>query len=152
MREDRVSDTYAKALGASRILLRIWRVLNLVVAAGAGVCLVLSFIFEPVVRDYYVNRPPHDPDVIIPVLRIWIVVGLPMFFAIHVMISRLLEMVGTVRAGDPFVPENAARMKTIAWCLLGIQLFDLACGIFARILNAAGARIDWSPSLSGWVA
>ncbi len=147
-----MSDGYAKVLGVSQILLRIWRVLNIAVAAGFVVCLVASFIFEPVVRDYYVSRPPHDPDVIIPVLRIWVVVGLPMFAAIHVMISRLLAMVETVRSGEPFVPENAARMKTIAWCLLGIQLFDLACGIFAGILNEAGARIDWSPSLSGWVA
>lgn len=147
-----MSDTYAKALGVSRILLRIWRVLNLLVAAGAVACLALSFVFEPVVRQYYLDRPPHDPAVIIPVLRIWIVVGLPMFLAIHVMVSRLLDMVATVRAGDPFVPVNAARIKTIAWCLLGIQLFDLACGVFAGILNNAGARIDWSPALSGWVA
>jgi len=147
-----VSDNQASLLGISRILLRLWRVLNLLVAAGFVACLIASFPFEHVLRDYYLSRPPHDPDVIVPVLRIWVVVGLPMFLAIHLMLSRLLDMVATVRAGDPFVPENAARMKTIACCLLGLQLFDLACGIFARILDNAGARIDWSPSLSGWVA
>ncbi|HYJ83907.1 MAG TPA: DUF2975 domain-containing protein [Allosphingosinicella sp.] len=147
-----MSDNYGRALGASNILLRIWRVLNLLVALAFSAALVASFPFEHVLRGYYLSRPPHDPDVIIPVLRIWVIAGLPIFFAIHVLVSRLLDMVGTVRAGDPFVPENAVRMKTIACCLLGLQLFDLACGIFAGILNKAGANIEWSPSLSGWVA
>jgi hypothetical protein len=62
-------------------------------------------------------------------------------------------MIGTVRAGDPFVPENAARVKTVAWCLLVVQLFELACGIFISVLTRAGADMgDWDPSLSGWLA
>lgn len=148
-----MSHTYVKVLGASRILLRIWRVLNLALGAAFIAMLLASFIFEPSFRDYYSRRPPLDPDVIIPTLRLWVLVGLPLFAAVHVMLSRLLAMIGTVRAGDPFVPENAARMKTIAWCLLVVQLFDLSCGIFVRILSRAGANdLDWSPSLSGWVA
>jgi hypothetical protein len=44
-------------------------------------------------------------------------------------------------------------MRTIAWCLLVVQLFDLACGVFIGILTRAGADLgDWDPSLSGWVA
>jgi hypothetical protein len=86
-------------------------------------------------------------------MRLWVLTGLPMFAAVHVMLSRLLAMVGTVRAGDPFVPENAFRLRTIAWCLLVVQLFELACGLFIGILTRAGADIgDWDPSLSGWIA
>ena len=81
------------------------------------------------------------------------VAGLPMFAAVHVMLSKLMAMIETVRRGDPFVPDNAVRMRTIAWCLLVVQLFDLACGIFAGILSRAGVRdVDWNPSLSGWLA
>jgi hypothetical protein len=148
-----VADSYAGLLGVSRALLKIARVLNLALAAAFFALLLVSFIFESSFHEYYSRRPPLDPDVIIPVLRLWVVVGLPMFAAVHVMLSRLLAMVATVRAGDPFVPENAARMKTIAWCLLVVQLFDLSCGIFVGILSRAGADVgDWSPSLSGWVA
>lgn len=139
-------------LGLSRLLLTIWRVLNLAVAAGFVLLLLGSFLFEPAFRDYYSRRPSLDAGIIVPTLRLWVLLGLPMFAAIHVLISRLLAMVDTVRAGEPFVPQNAARLKTIAWCLLGVQLFDLACGVFAGILSSAGAKIDWSPSLSGWVA
>lgn len=145
--------SHAGLLGFSRMLLTLARVFNLALAAGFIAMLLASFVLEPAFRDYYSRRPALDPDVILPVLRIWVVVALPMFASVHVMLSRLLEMIGTVRAGDPFVPENAARMKTIAWCLLAVQLFDLSCGLFVGILSRAGADIgDWDPKLSGWVA
>lgn len=148
-----MADSYAGLLGVSRALLKTIRVFNLVLGATFFALLLASFILEPSFRDYYSRRPTLDPDVIIPTLRLWVVVGLPVFAAVHIMLSRLLAIIGTVRAGDPFVPENAARLKTIAWCLLAVQLFDLACGIFAGTLTRAGVRdMDWSPSLSGWVA
>jgi hypothetical protein len=148
-----VSNGYAKLLGVSRVLLQLWRALNLAVAAGFVAMLLASFVLEPAFRDYYSRRPELDADVIIPTLRVWVVVGLPMFAAVHVMLSRLLAMIDSVRAGDPFVPGNAERIKTIAWCLLVVQLFDLACGLFAGILARAGVGdVDWSPSLGGWVA
>ena len=77
---------------------------------------------------------------------------LPIFAAVHVMISRLLDIVATVRAGDPFVAENAARLKTIAWLMLVMELFHLLCGVMAAAMNAAGSHIDWSFSATGWVA
>lgn len=148
-----MSDNIARVLGVSRFLLTIARILNLACAAAFLAMLAASFVFEPAFREYYIRRPPLDPDVIIPVMRLWVVVGLPMFAAVHVMLSRLLAMIGTVRAGDPFVPENAARVKTVAWCLLVVQLFELACGIFISVLTRAGADMgDWDPSLSGWLA
>lgn len=148
-----MSDNLARVLGVSRFLLTIARILNLAAAAAFLAMLLASFVFEAGFRDYYLRRPPLDPDVILPTLRLWVVAGLPMFAAVHVMLSRLLAMIGTVRAGDPFVPENAARVKTVAWCLLVVQLFELACGVFIGILSRAGADIgDWDPSLSGWLA
>ena len=148
-----MSDNVAKVLGLSRILLTIARVFNLACAAAFLAMLAASFVFEPAFRDYYSRRPALDADVILPTLRLWVVAGLPMFAAVHVMLSRLMAMIVTVRSGDPFVPENAVRMKAIAWCLLVVQLFDLACGIFVGILSRAGVEdVEWNPSLSGWVA
>ncbi len=75
-----------------------------------------------------------------------------MVAAVHVVLSRLLAVVETVRSGDPFVPENAARLQTIAWCVLATQLLDLTFGMMAATMNAAGSRIDWKFSVTGWVA
>ena len=65
---------------------------------------------------------------------------------------RLLAMVETVRSRDPFVPENAARLKTIAWCVLATQVLDLTFGVMAATLNAAGSNIEWKFSATGWLA
>ena len=140
-------------LGVSRALLKIARGVNIAAAAAFVAMVLASFLFEPTFRDYFGRRAALDADVVLPVMRLWVLAGLPMFAAVHVMLSRLLAMVETVRAGDPFVPGNAARLRTIAWCLLVVQLFELACGLFIAVLSHAGADLgDWDPSLSGWIA
>ncbi len=148
-----MSDHHSQVLNASRILLRTVRVLNLAVAAAFAGMLLASFLFEPAFREFFIRQPRLDPDSVLPVMRLWVLAALPVFVAVHIMLSRLLTMVGTVRAGAPFVPENAARLRVIAWCLLVVQLFELSCGLFIRILSRAGADVgDWDPSLTGWIA
>jgi hypothetical protein len=70
---------------------------------------------------------------------------------VHVQLTRLLAVVATVH-DDPFVPENAVRLKTIAWCMLGMEVLRLTFGILAGTMNAAGSNIEWKFSASGWVA
>jgi hypothetical protein len=148
-----LSNRYAGLLGASRMLIAILRVLNLVAGALLIAMFLASFIFEPVFREFFSKQPPSiDPRLLIPALRVWMLLALPMIAAVHILYSRLLAMIGTVRAGDPFVPENAVRMKTIAWCLLTVELLRLSFGVMAAIMNAAGSNIEWSFSVTGWVA
>ena len=145
---------HSSALSASRILLRILRAFNLVMGLVLAVAFPASFLFEPHFFEFFSKQPPRiDPQWLVPVLRIWIVLALPMFAAVHVLLSRLLAVVETVRSGDPFVPENAARLKTIAWCVLAVQLLHLTFGVLAATLNAAGSTVEWTFSgLTGWVA
>lgn len=148
-----MADLYPRALGISYVLLSVLRVLNLATGALLIVCIAGSFVFEPAFVDFFTKRPPRtDPELLMPTLRLWMLVALPMVAAVHVLLSRLIEMVETVRRGDPFVPENAVRLKTIAWALLAIQLLHLLFGVFAAVMNAAGSNIDWSFSISGWLA
>lgn len=148
-----MSERYATLLGVSRTLIRILRVLNLITGALLIGMFLASFIFEPVFREFFSKQPPRiDPRLLIPALRVWMLLALPMVAAVHVLYSRLLAMIATVRAGDPFVPENAVRMKTIAWCLLTVEVLRLSFGVMAATMNAAGSNIDWSFSASGWVA
>lgn len=147
-----MSSSYATALGVSRVLLMIWRILNLLTGLVLVAAFLASFFLEPMFREFFLKQPGRlDADMLVPILRLWMLLTVPVIAAVHVMLSRLLDMVETVRAGDPFVPENAVRMKTIAWCVLGLQLFDLACGAMAAAMNAAGSNIDWRFSATGWV-
>ena len=148
-----MTQSYSKVLGLSRALLRLARVLNLFTGALLVACLLASFVFEPAFREFFTKQPPRiDAGLLLPILRVWMLLAIPAIAAMHILLSRLLDMVGTVRAGDPFVPDNAVRMKTFAWCVLGLQLFDLACGAMAAAMNAAGSDIDWTFSATGWVA
>lgn len=144
---------HSTALSASRILLKILRVFNLIMGVMLVVAVPASFLYEPLFFEFFTKRPPRiDPTWLIPVLRIWIVLALLLVAAVHVSLSRLLAVVETVRAGDPFVPENAARLKTIAWCVLATQLLHLTFGMMAATMNAAGSNIEWKLSLTGWLA
>jgi hypothetical protein len=141
---------YETVLGASRTLLRVLRVLNIAAGIGMAVAFVMSFIFEPRFHEFFSKKPPHiDAAWMIPTLRLWLVLGVGMVAASHVLFSRLLAIVGTVRAGDPFVIDNAVRLKTIAWCMLALQLLHLTFGLLAAIMNAAGSNIDFHFSLTG---
>ncbi len=142
------SDT---ALGLSRFLLKLGIVLNLATAAILAAAFAGTFLFEGEVADYF-RRRAFDGAILMPALRIWMVLALPYIAAVHVMLTRLVAMVDTVRLGHPFVPENAARLKTIAWCLLAIQLLHLLFGVMVRIAASANAHMEWSFSSSGWIA
>ena len=107
---------HSPALSVSEVLIRILRVLNLGIGLMLLVAIPASFLFEPVFLQFFSKRPPRiDPAWLMPTLRIWLVLALPMIAAVHVSLSRMLAVVETVRSGDPFVPENAVRLKTIAW-------------------------------------
>jgi hypothetical protein len=144
---------YPGALGASRILLVFLRILNFGTGVGLLVALPATFFFEPVFFEFFSRQPPRiDPAMLVPTLRVWMVLAFAMVAAVHVFLSRLLAVLETVRAGDPFLPPNARRLRTIAWCALGIELLHLAFGVMAKTMNAAGSNVPWEFSLNGWLA
>lgn len=144
---------YPGALTVSRVFLKILRVLNLATGAGLVIALPATFLFEPIFFEFFSKQPPRiDSAWLVPTLRAWMLLALAMVAAVHVVFSRLLAMVETVRAGEPFVPENAVRLNTIAWCGLAIQVLHLTFGAMAKTMNAAGSNIHWEFSLNGWLA
>jgi hypothetical protein len=144
---------YSTALSIARALLRIFRGLNLIMGLMVLGWFLATFIWAPFFQHFFSVQPARlDPDLLLPALRVWMLLTLPALAAVHLLLTRLLAMVETVRAGNPFVPDNAVRLKTIAWCMLGLQLFDLVCGAMAAIMNAAGSRIEWHWWPTGWLA
>jgi len=146
-----LSTNSSTALGLSRLLLKLGVILNLATGALLIASFVGTFAFEGQVTAYF-NRRAFDSAILMPALRIWIILALPYVAAVHVMLTRLLAMTETVRLGNPFVPENAVRLKTIAWCLLATQLLHLVFGFMVRIAASANAHMEWKFSSSGWIA
>lgn len=139
------------ALGFSRALLRILVALNLATGAIAVLAFASTFLFEDTVAGYF-DRRAFDVAIVMPALRIWLVLAAPYVAAVHVMLSRLIAIVETVRLGNPFMPDNAARLKTIALALLVTQLLHLVFGVMVRVVEGGGVRMGWTISIGGWIA
>ena len=146
-----MTDISNAALRLSRVLLRILVVLNLFTGVLMVIGFGATFVFANVMADYFQQRE-LNAAILFPVFRVWLVLALPMVAAVHVQLTKLLEIVRTVDLGDPFVPENAARLKTIAWALLVVQVLHLVFGVMVRIAAEANADMSWSFSITGWLA
>jgi hypothetical protein len=86
-------------------------------------------------------------------IRLIVLASFPAGAALHLVFARLLEIVATVREGDPFSAANATRLQTIGWALLALQLVDLALGGFSAWFAAHHVDfVTWSPSFGGWIA
>jgi hypothetical protein len=98
--------------------------------------------------------PTRDNWNLILGMRLIMVIGIAAVPLAHVVLSRLLAIVDTVKVGDPFVSENAARLETMAWAILGMELLHLAVGAIAATVSteAEPLDLDWNFSLTRWLA
>jgi hypothetical protein len=73
-------------------------------------------------------------------------------------IRATVAIVDTAIAGDPFVADNAERLKHIGWCLLGVMVAQFLCSNMVAWIapdnNIAGHidAGDGGPSLAGCLA
>jgi len=98
--------------------------------------------------------PSPEADRLIMGMRAIAVLGLVAIPLNYAVLKRLLSIVGTVRAGDPFVAANARRLQAIAWALLVLQLFSLVIGAIAKTVStpAHPLHLQAGFSISGWLA
>jgi hypothetical protein len=102
-----------------------------------------------------IGIPPSvetEPQII--AMRFIAVLGLVTIPLYYVMLKRLLDIVTSVDLGDPFVSGNAARLKSIAWVLLGIQLISLIISAIARSVSTEVHPIELNAgfSIGAWLA
>jgi hypothetical protein len=97
--------------------------------------------------------PSPDADRLILALRVVAALGLAAIPLNYAVLKRLLAIVETVRAGDPFVAVNAHRLQAIAWVLLALQLLSLVIGAIAGTVStpAHPLHLDAGFSINGWL-
>ncbi|WP_116091424.1 DUF2975 domain-containing protein [Sphingomonas crusticola] len=142
-------------LRVSRWLLLILNTGNWLFFAGAVVLLALlatgtaPFATHVIMRDAY----PGYEHALLRAVEGLVAIGIAVVFAVDILFRRLLAILATLDAGDPFQLANAARLHHIAWALLAIQLLDLCFGALAlHIGSIAHKPIPWSFGLTGWLA
>ena len=135
-------------------LLRFAKWINWAGAIGFAGAIVLSFVFgdaltTQIATKYHGRNVPET----VAILRGLGVIGIVAAVALHHLFSRLLAIVATVRAGDPFVVANADRLQRIGLALLAIQLLDLVLGAITFELGRIGVdHATWMPGFTGWIA
>ena len=137
------------AHGALRILI----VLNWLACAAVLVLLLVSPNEAWIMRAFKLSPSP-DAARLVMGLRVIAGLGLVTFPLNHVVFKRLLTIVETVRAGDPFVAANADRLQTIAWALLSLQVLSLIIGAIAKAVSSPAhpLHLDAGFSVNGWLA
>ena len=148
-----MSRPYSAALPIAFVALRILIVLNWLFGAFILAVLLVSFNEPWIMAAFKIARSP-DAAALLVGLRAIAVVGLAAIPLNPIVLGRLVAMVETVRARDPFVAANARRLQAIAWALLALQLLSLAVAAIAKAVStpANPLSLDAGFSIAGWLA
>jgi Protein of unknown function (DUF2975) len=141
------------ALPIAYVVLRILLIMNWLMGAAILALLVVMPNQQWIMAAFKISPSP-DAERLLMGLRAVAVLGLVGIPLNYVVLKRLLAIVLTVRAGDPFVAANAYRLQAIAWALLGLQLLSLVIGAIGRSVSSPAhpVHLDAGFSISGWLA
>ena len=145
---------HSSALPIAYVFLRILIVLNWFFGACVFALLAFTFVNEPwTMRALGVSDMP-DAVRVMWAMRGIAALGLLAVPLNYMILSRLLVMVETVRAGDPFVADNAYRLNAIAWMLLAIQLISIIIAAIGKAISTPEHpfHLDAGFSVNGWLA
>jgi hypothetical protein len=148
-----MSVTSSPALPVAHVVLRIVIILNWLMGAAILVLLVVM-PNEQWIMSAFKLSPSPDAERLVMGLRAIAVLGLAVIPLNYLVLKKLLAIVETVRAGDPFVATNAQRLRAIAWALLTLQLLSIVIGAIGKSIStpAHPVHLDAGFSINGWLA
>jgi hypothetical protein len=147
------STSSSAALPIAYVMLRILIVLNWL--SGAAIfTLLVALPTRRWIMSALELSPSPEADRLIFGLHAIAVLGLATIPLNYAVLKRLLAIVETVRAGDPFVAANASRLQAIAWVLLALNILSIVIGAIARTVSTPEHPVDINAgfSISGWLA
>jgi hypothetical protein len=147
------SSSSSAALPIAYVVLRVLIVLNWL--AGAGILALLVVMpNEQWIMTAFKLSPSPEAERLVMGLRAIAVLGLAAIPLNYSVLKRLLAIVETVRAGDPFVAANADRLQAVAWALLTLQLLSVVIDGIANAVSSPAYPLDLDAgfSINGWLA
>jgi hypothetical protein len=141
------------ALPIAYVVLRILVVVNWL-GGAAIIALLVVMPNEQWIMTAFKLSPSPEAERLVMGLRAIAVLGLVTIPLNYIVLKRLLAIVKTVRAGDPFVAVNAYRLQVIAWVLLALNLLSIVIGAIARTVStpAHPVHLNAGFSINGWLA
>ena len=142
------------ALPIAYVVLRTLVILNWLFGAAILALLIWSLTHEQWTMTALGVPPSPETERLITGMRAVAALGfaaIPLHYAV---LKRLLAIVETVRAGDPFVAANAYRLQGIAWALLALQIIGIVIGAIGKALSTPTHPVDLDAgfSINGWLA
>lgn len=145
--------SFPAALPVASLVLRVLVVLNWIYGGIVLAILIGMLAAEQWTMTALGVPPSAETEPMIQGMRTIAVLGLVGVPLNYIVLARLLAMVDTVRAGDPFVPTNATRLLVIAWAVLGQQVLQLVIGLIAKAVSTPAHPLRISAfSTGGWLA
>jgi hypothetical protein len=131
-----------RPLALSRTVLRLLIKLNVILGFLIFALLIATLIAgEPVMRALGVIPTPGNGKMILAMRGI-MVIGILAAPVVHLIYTRLLAIVETVNAGDPFVVENAIRLQAIAWAIVSLELLHVGVVVLANGTWVGTQKVD----------
>jgi hypothetical protein len=141
-------------IGIARWTLRILNWLNW----GFGIPIVLLGLIggyvlpEQLVAAMRANETP-SPEAMLAYVRLAFLMTAPVMLLAHIIFTRLIAMIDSIPLGHVFSTNNAGRLRTVAWALLGTQVIDLIVGVYMQYLSELNdVYLGWSFGMTGWIA
>ena len=146
--------THSTALRATWVTLRILIVLNWIFGALIFALLAISFQAREWTWRALGLGAVAGHEGVVAGMRAIMVLGIAGIPIAHVVLSRLLTIVESVRTGEPFTVDNAGRLRTIAWALLGLELLHVCVVAIAAAVSTKEVPLRMSGNfhVSGWLA
>lgn len=140
------------AVQIAPVLLKILLVVNWL--GGAAILALLVVLpNEQWIMSAFKLSPSPDAARLVMALRVIAVLGLVATPLNHVVLKRLLAMIKTVRAGNPFIAANVSRLQAIAWVMVALNLLSIVIGAIAKTVStpAHPLHLDAGFSINGWL-
>jgi len=145
---------HSTGLLATRVTLRILIVLNWIFGVLIFALLGISFQAEEWTWRALGVGAVVGHESVVAGMRAIMVIGIVGTPIAYVVFSRLLRILESVRTGEPFTTDNAGRLRTIAWALLGLELLHICVVAIASAVSTKEMplRINGNFDLTGWLA
>jgi hypothetical protein len=145
---------YSSALPVAWVTLRILVILNWILGALIFALLATSFQAEEWTWRALGVGSVAGHEGIVAGMRSIMVIGIAAVPIAYVVWSRLIRIVESVRAGEPFTVANAGRLRTIAWSLLGLEILHVVTVAIAAAVSTKDVplRISGNFDVTGWLA
>jgi hypothetical protein len=141
------------SLGVARKVLKTLIILNVGLGGFGILILLIALIVAPA---QFASAMHFDLAAggakLMAAITVVMIIGLSSVPITHVILIRLLAIVDSVGAGDPFIRANAVRLQTIAWSLLALQLLNIVVHVAVRAGSASAPFIHVGFSIAGWLS